>query len=92
MVPVIVAALLAFGLGLMIGRRRGVSAGGREAAAASPDAAPPAPKRFQWRDYPEPARPAPPPPPPPNGVTTFKAALKEQRAAASKRAKQEEPH
>jgi hypothetical protein len=92
-IGVIVAALLAFGLGLAIGRRRRRERlEAAEAVGDSPPVEPPAPKRFQWRDYPEPARPAPPPPPPPNGVTTFKAALKEQRAAASKRAKQEEPH
>ncbi|MDA0162482.1 hypothetical protein OM076_19570 [Solirubrobacter ginsenosidimutans] len=92
-IPVIVAALLAFGLGLSIGRRRRRERlEAAEAAGDSPAVEPPAPKRFQWRDYPEPARPAPPPPPPPNGAPTFKAALREQRAAASKRAKQEEPH
>jgi hypothetical protein len=95
-VPIGLAALLAFGAGMGIGRVRRrdrlervelerVESGGAPAQ-------PPAPKRFQWRDYPEPARPAPPPPPPPPVAPTFKAALEEQRAAASTRAKQEEPH
>jgi hypothetical protein len=93
-VPIGLAALLAFGAGVGLGRVRRRDRLEREESAAVP-AEPAAPKRFEWRDYPKPARPAPPPPPPPspaNGAPTFKAALEAQRAATSPRAKQEEPH
>ena len=61
----LVAALAAFGTGLLLGRRRR-----RERAAAAPashpsssSSSPPRePKRFDWRSYPPPARPAPPAP------------------------------
>jgi hypothetical protein len=89
-VPIVLAALLAFGAGVGLGRvRRGERLKRVEAAADPQPVEPPAPKRFQWRDYPEPSRPAPPPPAP---GETFKAALEAQRNGASSRAKQEEPH
>jgi hypothetical protein len=95
-VPIGLAALLAFGAGIGLGRvRRSERAEHIEPVADPQPVEPPAPKRFEWRDYPEPSRPAPPPPPPPgpgNGKTTFKAALEAKRTGASSRAKQEEPH
>ena len=50
-------ALGLFGAGVLLGRRRW-----RERAVATPAASPPEPKRFDWRTYPPPSRPAPPPP------------------------------
>jgi len=50
-------ALGLFGAGVLLGRRRW-----RERAVETPVSAPPEPKRFDWRTYPPPARPAPPPP------------------------------
>jgi hypothetical protein len=93
-VPIGLAALLAFGAGVGLGRvRRSERQGRVEAAVADPPPVePPAPKRFQWRDYPEPSRPAPPPPDARSGTPTFKAALEAQRNGASTRTKQEEPH
>jgi hypothetical protein len=95
-VPIGLAALLAFGAGIGLGRvRRAERVERMEAAEDLRPVQPPAPKRFEWRDYPEPSRPAPPPPPPPgpgNGTPTFKDALAAKRNGASTRTKQEEPH
>jgi hypothetical protein len=73
LVVVALAAPLVFAAGLLIGHRRN-RAPSRPPAIAGP---PSAPKRFQWRDYPEPSRPAPPPPPVPGAGAL---ALEEQRA------------
>jgi hypothetical protein len=88
-VPWLAAVLLAAPLvvagGLLVGHRR-------SRTRAEPTVAGPAePKRFQWRDYPPPARPAAPPPPVPGGPS-FEAALERERAGAPSRAAQREPH
>ena len=88
-VVVLLAAPLVFAAGLLIGHRRSRAPGAREATGREPAA----PKRFQWRDYPEPSRPAPPPPPVPGArAPSFEVALEEQRAAGAARPKEREPH
>jgi hypothetical protein len=60
LIPVMLAAPLVFLAGMALGRRRR-----RSPVVVPAPVAPPAPKRFDWREYPPPARPAPPPPPVP---------------------------
>jgi hypothetical protein len=76
-----------FAGGLLLSHRRGRTRAELTVAVAGPAE----PKRFQWRDYPPPARPAPPPPPVPGGPS-FEAALERERAGAPSRAAQGEPH
>jgi hypothetical protein len=66
--PIGMAALLALAAGVALGRRRRPSA---VVALEPPAPAPvPAPARFDWRQYPPPARPAPPAPPAPLRLLT----------------------
>ncbi len=83
-VPIGLAALLALGAGVGFGRRR------RQRPAEVVEAPPVTPRRFQWRDYPPPARPAPPPPPVPGRPPPFEAGLEEARRAPALRPKHEE--
>jgi hypothetical protein len=91
LVVLLLAAPPVFAAGLLLGHLRS-----RARAAPPPAVAPsepPAPKRFQWREYPKPARPAPPPPPVPGArAPSFEVALEDERAAATTRTKQKEPH
>jgi hypothetical protein len=88
-VVVLLAAPLVFAAGLLIGHQRSRSPD----AAEAPRREAAAPRRFQWRDYPEPSRPAPPPPPVPGArAESFEVALEEQRAAGAARPKEREPH
>ena len=85
-VPITLAALLAFGAGVALGRRRrSQRAAAVEAAADPPPAEPAPPKRFVARDYPPPARPAPPAPPVPARPAQFEAGLEtEERQPAAR--------
>jgi len=83
-VPITLAALLAFGAGVALGRRRRERAAAA-AAAEPPPAEPAPPKRFVARDYPQPARPAPPAPPVPARPARFEAGLEAEAAQPSAR-------
>jgi hypothetical protein len=85
-VPIGLAALLAFGAGVGLGRRRRAR---KAAVSEAPPPVQPTPRRFEWRDYPPPARPAPPPPIPGRTPPRFEAGLESDRGTPALRAKQE---